>query len=94
MSRQAKRIVRPMVFGHNHMMGVYTEEKDDGEHGNVWMVNVPCSLPQGFVFDYVGDSPSGWSYGVMSITTLEEKIISVKMISMIELQAEWEARHG
>ncbi len=94
MSRQAKRIVRPMVFGHNHMRGVYTEEKDDGEHGNVVMINVPCSLPQGFVFDYVGDSPSGWSYGVYEIVTLDGKIIAEKLHSMIELQIEWEARHG
>jgi predicted phosphodiesterase len=92
MARQAKRIVRPMAFGHNHMRGVYTEDKDDGEHGNVWMINVPCSLPQGYVFDYVGDSPSGWSYGVLSITTMGEKILSDKMYSMIELQKDWEER--
>ena len=92
MARQAKRIVRSMAFGHNHMAGVYTEDKDDGAHGNVWMINGPCSLPQGFMFDYVGESPSGWSYGVTRVTTLDERVISVKFFSMTELQAEWEAR--
>ncbi len=92
MARQAKRIVRPMVFGHNHMWGVYTEEKDDGNHGNVTMINVPCSLPHGFVFDYVGDSPSGWSYGVFEIVTLDGKIVGAKLHSMLELQMHWESR--
>lgn len=92
MQRQAQRILRPMVFGHNHMFGCYTEEKDDGEGGNVWMVNAPCSLPHGFIFDYVGDAPSGWSYGVVSVKTVNQKIIGVDMVSMVELQAEWEAR--
>lgn len=92
MQRQAQRIVRPMVFGHNHMYGAYTEEKDDGEGGNVWMINAPCSLPQGFIFDYVGDAPSGWSYGVVCVKTLDQKVIGVDMISMVELQAEFESR--
>lgn len=85
MQRYAKRIRRPVCFGHNHMSGVYTEHKDDG--GKVTLINVPCSLPQGYLPAYTKGSPTGWTYGIYELTVRGGDIIGHRLISMVELEA-------
>jgi predicted phosphodiesterase len=95
MQRYAKRVRRPVCFGHNHMDGTYSEHKDDGVGGKLTIINVPCSLPQGHIPSYAKDSPTGWSYGVYELTVMNGDIIGHRLISMVELEAEYNGgRHG
>lgn len=74
-----------VVFGHRHIGGRMKCEKI-GNNQSITILDIGCSLPQGYTEPYVGHSSSGWMYGIYDILIDQGRLLSDKHISMTELE--------
>jgi len=83
-----------VVYGHDHVGGSRICQKV-GNNQSITILNVACSLPQGYVEPYVGHGTSGWQYGIYELLIDEGHLLSHKHISMLELEEKYgEQPHG
>ena len=81
----ANHSLHDIVFGHRHMGGRHKATKL-GENQSITILDLGCSLPQGYVEPYVGHASSGWHYGIYELLIDQGRLHSDKHISMTELE--------
>lgn len=82
--RAANDSVHDLVFGHSHRYRVIHNAKIGGQ--SVTVLNLGCTMPQGYVADYAKHSATGWTYGVVDLELKDGKIADHQRTSMDKLE--------
>tara|TARA_R110000796_G_scaffold162832_1_gene279774 strand:+ start:743 stop:1753 length:1011 start_codon:yes stop_codon:yes gene_type:complete len=83
----AKDSLHDIVYGHSHKRSDRTFPKLG--HNYITIINLGCSLPEGYLEDYAKHSVTGWSYGVYDITIESGRIKEQSWVPMDTLIKEY-----
>lgn len=83
--RTSAMLTAPLIYGHTHKFQIYTDPKM-GSLDRVMVVEGGCALPYGEVESFAKHTPTGWSYGVVDLTTQDGLILDVAFVSMLTLR--------
>jgi hypothetical protein len=74
-----------IVFGHTHRWNHVTVPKI-GDNNSITVTNVGCSMPYGYLAQYVNGATSGYTYGIADLTLRSGRVESASFISMHDLE--------
>ena len=78
-------LTAPLIYGHTHKFQIFNDAKI-GLTDRITVVEGGCALPHGEIEHYALHSPTGWSWGVVDLTTQAGQILDVSFVSMLSLR--------